>query len=391
MKAAASPSLFGNENMSKKITYCTIVSANYLSRAKVLETSLKKYNPGAEFQILLCEQPEICRNISQNTNRFFYYPEDIGCPNWFHMAFYYNILEFNTAVKPFLIDKLFSAGYESVIYFDPDIEIFGSLSQIEELLESYSVILTPHITQPYHDDMKTPAVEDIIRAGQFNLGFIGMSSTEDSRNFLRWWQNVCIDQCLYDSKHRYFVDQFWASIIPSFVEKTYILRDPAYNIAYWNINQRSLSYADGRWFTDSGTVKFFHFSGINREDLSKVSNYQNRVTAEASEALYQLLHYYVENISNSEWAIYNEYPYSFGVYTNNKPVLKEDRKKFLFLRSADREKIQNPFDVPQRIRSIVNMQRWFILIQQYLEVWMSKGFCTANRYVLSFVFRRRKN
>lgn len=402
--------------MTMKVAYCTIGCANYLSRIEVLEGSLKRYNPDAEFHILLCEHPDICKDISRRTGRSFYSPQDIGCDDWFQMAFYYDIIEYNTALKPFFIDRLIQEGFESVFYFDPDIEIFSSLESMEKLIPMFDLVLTPHICHPLPDDNKTPRVEDIIRAGQFNLGYIGITSSIDAKRLLKWWQGVCIDRCLFYHDHRYFVDQFWADIFPSFVEKTYILRDPAYNMAYWNISQRELKYKEGKWITDSGELKFFHFSGLAKNDLTQISVYQNRATAPQGSELYTLLLQYFEKLNKTKWSMFDNNPYSFARYSNGEPIPHADRKLLRLMNPVERREISNPFENQNLFKSIfkINLSsptsvislRWrlfiylklfFIkyfsendLLNQYINTSRSSGFLRANKYALRFIIRKCK-
>lgn len=339
-----------------RIAYCTIASADDLSRVQVLEQSLRRYHPGVEFHILLCEWPEVCKKVAASAGRQFLSPADIGCADWLSMAFYYDITEYNTALKPFLLETLLTQGYEAVIYLDPDIEVYGNLDDLPRLLRKYDAILTPHVCQPVPDDGKKPTMDQYIRAGQFNLGFIGISGSPEVRELLHWWQCVLVDRCLSDENSRFFVDQFWAAAIPSLLEKTFILRDPAYNMAYWNVFQRKLDYADGKWITDGGELKFFHFSGLSRDNLSQVSVHQNRVTAPVGSPLHKFLTQYFEKIQRQEWASFNDHIYSFARYNNGEPITNDERKAFLSMRRAERDGVGNPFDANGLPKNIVRIQ-----------------------------------
>ena len=341
--------------MNRRIAYCTIGSANYLGRVQVLGRSLRQYNPGADFHVLLGERPDVCRELSQKTGMDFHSVDDIGCEDWLKMAFSYTITEFNTAVKPFFLEKLMEKDNRGLFYLDPDIEIFDSLEDMERLIPLYDIILTPHICRPFLNDGKIPRMEAFVRGGQFNLGFLGISSSEISRGLLKWWQNVCREYCLHRKDHSYFLDQFWAGAFPSFVEKTYILRDSAYNMAYWNAFQRDLRYREDHWWVDGRRLKFFHFSGISLDDPMKVSVHQNRVSAPGDSDLYRILYQYAQKIMGQEWSVYNDFPYSFGRYENGEPVKDEDRRNYLKLSGEERKCILNPFKAYHKIKKIVRL------------------------------------
>ena len=391
----------------KKIAYCTIASANYLARVEVLRASLLNHNPGAEFHILLCEAPEVCNRISAEVEVPFLAPDHV-CAQWRDMAFYYNITEYNTALKPFLIEFLYERGYSAVVYIDPDIEIFSSLQTVEKLLEEYDLILTPHVCKPMSMDGLRPGIDDIVRAGQFNLGFIALADSKESREALKWWQGVCLEYCVFDTQHRYFVDQFWADILPSFIQRFYCLRDPGYNMAYWNIFQRELSCENGKWMADAEPLRFFHFSGLAKDDLTLVSIHQNRVTAPVGSPLHTLLSAYFDRLRKAIWSRYDSVPYSFRVYSTGEMISPRERRKFLYLGAGKRNSVGDPFAAPAAIRAIKSvdldrqdpdelqsgsqLQRFKRCIRhlgrEYLASLRSHGFVSTHCTVFRFVSRK---
>lgn len=370
--------------MTKKIAYCTIASANYLPRVRVLKDSLSTHNPNASFHILLCERPEVCQTLAADLAHPLISPEEV-CADWLHMAFYYDIVEYNTALKPYLLEHLLDKGYDAVFYFDPDIEIFGSLEQLESLATMHDLILTPHVCEPMPMDGLRVGIDDVIRAGQFNLGFIGIANSRDTKKSLGWWKDVCREYCIFDAQHRFFVDQFWAAILPSFIQKFHCLRDPAYNMAYWNVFQRKLALQDNRWLTESGELKFFHFSGLPK-DLTQVSRHQNRITAPIGSPLHKLLASYCTKIENNSWAKYANYPYSFATYTNGKVIQRTQRSRFLMLPSVERNDFRDPFAHPNvSFRSTTLPPSGRTLFQKYLSSIRTRGLIAANLSVVRFL------
>jgi hypothetical protein len=196
-------------------------------------------------------------------------------------------------------------------------------------------------------------MEEYLRAGQFNLGFIGLAATENGRAMLKWWQDVCLERCLFDVSHRYFVDQFWAAAFASFAERLCVLRDPGCNVAYWNVFQRRLTRDGTTWLVDGKPLRFFHFSGLHESDLTQVSKYQDRVKAPDGTALYDLLSEYVRNLSVQEWKSYASTPYSFGYFSDGEQISQEDRRNYLYLSAKDRQNILDPFASREAIRDIV--------------------------------------
>lgn len=351
-----------------KVAYCTIATASYLNQVQVLENSVKKHSAGADFHILLCEWPLVCRRIAEQTGHHFYSPEDIGCKNWLQMAFYYDALEYICSFKAFFIMKLLNMGYEAVIYFDADIEVYSSLHDVEKLLLNHDLIVTPHVCKPVPDDSRVPSMDAYVRSGQFNMGFLGVRNSSESRELMTWWQAVCVNQCLFEHDHRFFADQFWATVFPSFIEKICILRDPAYNMAHWNVFQRKLELVDSKWQTESGELKFYHFSGLDKDEPTKVSAHQNRVSAPVGSDLYKLLVHYIESVRAQEWNLFKGEPYSFGQYANGQVISRDERRKFLFLNHIERDAIGNPFEAHEAIRALTCISRGAqLLVEEYMH------------------------
>lgn len=372
-----------------KIAYCTIASANYLPQVRVLQASLLAHNPQAKLHILLCEHPETCMALSDELGHAFISPEK-ACPAWLQMAFYYEITEFNTALKPYFLEYLLGQGYGAVIYVDPDIEIFGSLAPVEHLLHENDLILTPHVCHPMPLDGLKPGIDEIIRAGQFNLGFIGMTSSSEARHALRWWQDVCLEHCLFDSNHHYFVDQFWAAALPSFIQRFHCLRSPAYNMAYWNLFQRRLDLDGTHWLTDDGELRFFHFSGLKMDGPVLVSRHQNRVTAPQGSPLFNLISAYRTKIAACDWAPYAK-PYSFGRYTYGGEISQEERRAYGSFSPEVRKCLGDPFtssEARAAIRDSVATRRQAskrTLIEKYFAALRQYGFRQATEASLGYL------
>ena len=360
-----------------KIAYCTIASANYLARVDVFAQSLREVNPDAHLYVLLCEYPDICKQVAENTGLMIISPDQV-CTDWRQMAFYYDIIEYNTALKPFFIEYLLDLGHAGVLYFDPDIAFYASTQALEELLYEQDILLTPHAHLPVPDDGCQPEIESYIRGGQFNLGFVGFSDRANSRIALRWWQSVCTEKCIFDPGLRYFVDQFWAAIFPSFVERCRIVLDTGYNVAYWNVFQRPITRQGEQWLAGDRPLVFFHFSGLDMDDPVRVSRHQNRVAAPVGSELHHLLVDYVVHFQSSQWVRYNSHPYSFATFSDGRVINSGLRRNFLALSREERQSFGDPFAEPKKLFGIarldIDISRARLRMRSYLRRRKPLGF-----------------
>ena len=113
-----------------------------------------------------------------------------------------------------MIADLFDRGYERVIYFDPDIKVYGSVAPILARLDGAQIVLTPHLTDCLGDDGKHPSELAILQSGTYNLGFIALRRTEATRRFVSWWQSKLLRDCVVDIPRGLFTDQKWIDLVP---------------------------------------------------------------------------------------------------------------------------------------------------------------------------------
>jgi len=253
---------------------CTIVATNYLAHARCLMDSVARFHPEiARFVILV---DKIDQRFDVASEAFEIIQSDrLAIPNtkWFH--FKYTLLELCTAIKPYAIDHLFSThGFDFVIYLDPDILVCAGLDALLERFQDCSLLLTPHLTHPL-DENQRPTELDILRTGTYNLGFIGVARTDEAFAFLRWWRERLYDFCVIDPPRGLFVDQRWMDFAPSFVSHIGIVREPQYNVAYWNLSQRQISCSGRSFMVNDLPLCFYHFSGFDPDDTATLSKYQS--------------------------------------------------------------------------------------------------------------------
>lgn len=241
----------------------TLCSNNYLAQAKTLADSFIRHNPEFNFIIGLVDKrhPEIDYD--------FFRPHQIlevdqlGIPGNESMVSKYNIVEYNTAVKPFFFQYIFENFLaSSVTYFDPDIKVYAHLD-LEHIYTTYDFILTPHLLMadpnaiPFREQM-------VLNVGIFNLGFLGLKRSAQSDLFLRFLQTRLRDKCYIDFCNGLFVDQIWANLIPCYFEDFFIWKDPGCNVGYWNFSERLLSYEDSVYkINGTHSLKFFHISNYD--------------------------------------------------------------------------------------------------------------------------------
>lgn len=306
--------------MTRKGAVYTIIAKNYLAHARCLMDSVALFHPELRRIVVLADRVD--GFFDPGAESFEVLPsEALDIPNsqWFH--FKYTLLELSTAVKPYAMDHLLRRwDLDFAIYLDPDILVTSSLAALLERLDRASVLLTPHLTGPLGHDSLQPSELDILRAGSFNLGFVAVSRMEETLSFIEWWKQRLYEHCVVDLPRGLFVDQRWMDFAPSFLSNLEIVRDPQYNVGYWNLSQRSLCLKDGIYLVNGIPLSFFHFSGFDPFEKGRLSKYQNRHLRSSREAIDALSTEYQNLLLKYGYEQHRDWPYAFAIFENGQRI-----------------------------------------------------------------------
>ena len=306
----------------------TIVSNNYLHFARTLMQSVARQHPEADrYCVIVDRDLEPAKALGSEFLLLFL--DDLALPDGDDFLFQYNILELNTAVKPWALAHLLQRGYQQVLYIDPDIALYSPLHEVFSLLEKGAdLVLTPHLLTPINDAM-LPAELDIRRAGTYNLGFCALRSSANMQAMLAWWQAKLRRDCIIAQDRGIFVDQSWMDLVPGLFPNVAVLRHPGYNVAYWNIAQRPVQHHRGIFQVAGGPLAFFHYSGLNPLDPQPVSKHQNRFTLDTiSPALRKLITDYCRQVVANDIEHYRPMAYAFGHFDDGLPISDVERSRF---------------------------------------------------------------
>ena len=308
---------------------CTIIAKNYLAQARVLARSFLEYNPNGEFAVLIIDELD---GVLDPSNEPFTVlsPSDIDCEPFTRMAARYDVLELSTAVKPWLLRQQLNAGADVITYLDPDIQVFASLDRLDQAAREHGVALTPHNTVPIPDDAKRPSQIDIMIAGVYNLGYVSIASSDETGALISWWCDRLVRDCRVDPVYGYFVDQRWFDLVPGFVSDCAIVREPEYNVAYWNAHGRPLTFAEDGYRVDGRPLRFFHFSGFDPANPEVLSRHQTRLSLGDHPVLRRLCAQYARAALDEGYETARNWPYTFGRLADGTPITPALRALYAF-------------------------------------------------------------
>lgn len=258
-----------------KKALCFTFDKNYVSQGRHAIKSAKKYNPDYAIILLTDYKESKIADIQVS-------PYDIGLPeeNW--------LLVGRVAVVEFCLKNM---QYDIAIFVDGDTYTYSDYADLQEATEGHDIVIIPHIIKPLPEDSFFPQNRTISFAGNYNTGV--WSASTKGLDFLEWWKNQTALYPITKPEIGLIAEQGWLRFANDFCNNAKVFRHPGYNVAYWNIKQRSLSYKDETWYIDNEKLAVMHFSGLKRDmDPSQMSVFQNRYSLEKNDLAYKLFESY---------------------------------------------------------------------------------------------------
>ncbi len=329
-----------------KTAVFTIASKNYFAQVNTLLQSLYETNPNWDRYFAIADEPNAdLEGALQVTSTGLIRMEDLAIPDLNDMKFRYDVMELNTAIKPFVMLYL-QERYERVVYLDPDIRVFAEMEAVNRAFdEGYDFVVTPHLTGYFEDDGLHVDEPDIMRAGVYNFGFFAASASSEAKATIKWWAKKLEKLCINKQKEGIFVDQKWMDLLPGRHDKVCILREPGYNVAYWNLTHRSISSENGRYLSNGRPLVFFHFSGFKPDSVDVVSKYQNRHTMENIGAAKELFVDYAKAVLLNEYGKWQKQQYAYGKFLDDRKIHDVFRRIYREYGEVEQSlKLKNPFE-----------------------------------------------
>jgi glycosyltransferase involved in cell wall biosynthesis len=311
-----------------RLAIFTICSNNYMPAARTFLTSARQHHPEADLFVCLADRRIDIPGL-YDPDWTVLEAEELRIPDFRSFRFRYDIIELNTAVKPYMFRYLFDElGYDAALYFDPDIEIFRPLNGVvTPLREGASFVLTPHLCAPSEDEAE-PNDFTIMRAGIYNLGFLGAGRGLESQRIIDWWARRVRFYCISAQEQGIFVDQKFMDLVPGFAPHAHVSPDITLNVAYWNIRQRQLEQEGEGWTVGGEKLTFFHYSGFDPQKPTRLSKYDPGMDEAMPKPLRRLTAGYAERLLANGHGTVSSSTYAYGRFASGTTIHPLIRQMF---------------------------------------------------------------
>lgn len=324
----------------------TSFSFSYLNRARVLAATLRRQHPDwVIWAVLTDKAPEgFMLDLDAEDYDRLITAEDLFGEVTDRWLFGHDIVEACTAVKGRALQHLLDQpDCEKVVYFDPDIAVFGTMDPVIALLDTCSIVLTPHQIDPDPAAIKYAIRDNEVSSlhyGVFNLGFVAVANDAEGRRFADWWADRLFDWCHDRLDIGVFVDQKWCDLVPCFFDNVKVLRDPGYNVASWNLSQRTMTYGpEGQALINGQPLRFYHFT-----KLGPIGDVMTQRYAADNTEIYELWFWYRNQIAATTDPAIPAGWWHYGTFDNGVKIPKKAREMY-----REREDLKaayaNPFQV----------------------------------------------
>ncbi len=301
----------------------TICSINYLPFAKTLFESIYEYNKNIKFVYVVCDKLTNNFDFSFFGKQEYIQIEDMSIPYFKELLTNYNIIEFNTSVKPYAF-KYLSKKYNvsKIMYLDPDIYVTGSLDLVWEELNAFDFLLTPHHIKPIVKKEDYFFQKGALNTGVFNLGFFACTINPTTIEIINWWEQHMINHGHCNSVNGEFYDQKILNLLPIHSEGVKIMKHFGLNVAPWNLHERKLSVQNNSYYSNQQELIFFHFSGF----LFSTKTLKNVVTKNDA-VLNELLETYASKLTKNNYSTLSK----INCYYNLQPNIHRDSRLKIWL------------------------------------------------------------
>jgi hypothetical protein len=301
--------------MHGSVAAATIVAKRHLALARVIAASFRVQHPDIPFFVLLADELEGCFEPAQEAFELLTI-DDLGRQQLLPWCFRYGQLPLSYALTPHLLEYLLGRGFEQAIFIKQESLVLGRLAAMLDCLPHCSIALTPHLLNPLQGPDRERRELDILLAGTFNGGLIGVRSTPTTHAALAWWRSRLEYHCRHEVERGMHYEQRWLDLLPVLFGDVHILRNPGCNVGHWHLPERSIRIEQGQVFADGEACELFRFSGFETDQPTMATRYFGRLKIAEMGAAGQVFNRYHQLLLDAGHDSCSQWPYAWEYFDN---------------------------------------------------------------------------
>jgi len=309
------------------IAACTVVTRNHLAFARLAGRSWTDHHHGSPFTIVVVDHDGMAAPTWSHRDIRIVGPDAVGLApdelrTW---AAIYDAGELACALKPWALRHLLGE-VDAAVYIDGDVEVLDTMADLEPLARTSGVVLSPHNLQPLEADGRLPDRFTMLKAGMYNGGLVAVGRS--GAPFLDWWGAQLRRDGIHELHEGMHGDQRWLDFVPTAFDH-HILRDPTFNVAYWNLHERPSSWDGDGLCVGGRRVRCFHYSGLTEAAPWSLSQFMAdvpRVELRDHPAVARLCRRYIARLRSAGIEADRLIPYPYGTVGDGTPVDRRARR-----------------------------------------------------------------
>ncbi len=298
-----------------------IATRSHLAFAEVAARTFLAHHPAFRAMLLLVDGSEADRDVLDRVTTLLL--DDFDLPDRGWLTTKLDATELSNTIKPLFLRTLASFA-DRAVYLDCDVAVFAPSTALLAALDEADLVLIPHMLELFprpNEQWRRPNNADIFNSGLINAGCFGIRlGSPGASQFLQFWHDANLHHAWSADEGRQTDQQFlnWALIK---CDHVCVLRDPSYNVAYWNLHERSLRQtapcdAELAFTVEGQPLTFFHFSGFDPNDVLRLSRHDQRYSVYTLPSVALMLEWYSRQILASPAARRTQETYRFDVMAN---------------------------------------------------------------------------
>jgi len=332
--AADDPALFAGRQGCCVVSVCT---RNYLYLARTALAAFRRHHPGMPAFLGIVDWDGQEPLAIEGTTLLACGRPEIGGDAFDYMALKYSALDMCGAIKPYVLDHVLRrTRFAKLVFIDADVYTCAPFARLLADLDDHDFVVTPHTLapQPHPDRIwERPTLGDLAFAGPLNSGLFGLRATAEAQAFLQVWRDLVTRPGAFMPELGGQTEQNAFNWVSSFVDRVRVLRDAAYNVAYWNLHDRSLRFAglddparEDAWTVDGRPLVAFHFSGYSLADPYTLSRHDHRHSLYVLPSVARLAEHFAARLREHGAAADLRLPYRFDAFPSGIAVDERMRR-----------------------------------------------------------------